>query len=434
MAKLPLEGIRVATIGVVWAGPFAGQLLADWGAEVICVESLHHFAILTRGFPGIRPTKELVRSRKTWSTAYPDWDPGEKPWNRFPIFQAHARNKLSCTMDLRKAKGVELFKKLAAGCDIVIENNPPETMEKIGITYNTLKSVKPDIIMISMAGYGCTGPYRNYRALGANLDEAAGHTWLRRYRDMDPSSASRILFSDATAGAHAVFAVLAALRYRNRTGKGQFIDLSQVETLMPYLADAIMDYTMNRRIQDTMGNRHPFMAPHGCYRCKGEDRWIVIAINTQQEWRALCRIMEREDLEKDERFADALSRCRNQDDLDPLIGQWTVQNDAIELMNRLQKAGVAAGAVLDDRDAYMDPHLGDRGFFQEVTHPDVGTHLYPGIMWKASKTPNAIRTPPVCLGEHNEYVYKELLGVSDEEYAELEKAGHIGNEPAPGVS
>jgi crotonobetainyl-CoA:carnitine CoA-transferase CaiB-like acyl-CoA transferase len=433
MSRLPLEGIRVVDITVVWAGPFATQLLADWGAEVIRVENINHFTYLTRGFPGIRPTKEMVRANPTWITAYPDWDPGERPWNRFPIFQAHARNKLSCTMDIRRPKGRELFLKLVEKSDIFIENNPPETIEKLGITYESLKEVKPDIIMISMPGYGSTGPYRNFRALGVNLDDAGGHTWLRRYRDSDPSTASTILFSDATAGAHAAFAALAALRFRNRTGRGQFIDLAQVETLMPYLSEAIMDYTMNQRVQDTYGNRHPFMAPHGCYRCKGEDRWVVICVGSDDEWEALCKVLGKPDLSKDERFSDAISRYRNQDMIDQIIEDWTKDKDPYQVMFTLQNAGIAAGAVLDDRDALNDPHLNERGFFQELTHPDTGTHLYPGIMWKMSKTPNAIRTPPCCLGEHNEYVYKKILGISDEEYHELEKEGHIGTEPAPGV-
>ncbi|MFC1824289.1 CaiB/BaiF CoA transferase family protein [Thermodesulfobacteriota bacterium] len=434
MSKLPLEGIRVAAVTVVWAGPFATQLLADWGAEVIRVETLHHFTPPTRGFPTIRPSKEMVRSRPTWNTAYPDWDPGEKPWNRYAIFQAHARNKLSCTMDLRQPKGKELFKRLVAKSDIVVENNPPETIEKLGITYEALKEVKPDIIMASMPSFGSTGPYKNYRGLGVNLDAAAGHTWLRRYRNMDPSSAPISLYNDSTAGVHAAFALLAALRYRNRTGKGQWIDLAQVETLMPYLAEAIMDYTMNQRVQDTFGNRHPYMAPHGCYRCRGEDRWVVIAVNSDEGWKSLCRVMKKPELAKDERFADSLSRLRHQDELDELIEAWTREQDHKEIMISLQREGVAAGAVLDDRDAFNDPHLKERGFFQELTHPDAGTHLYPGIMWKMSKTPNEIRTPPCCLGEHNEYVYKEILGISDEEYTQLEKAGHIGTEPAPGVN
>jgi crotonobetainyl-CoA:carnitine CoA-transferase CaiB-like acyl-CoA transferase len=202
---------------------------------------------------------------------------------------------------------------------------------------------------------------------------------------------------------------------------------------MPFLAEAILDYTMNGRVANSMGNRHPYMAPHGCYRCHGEDRWITIAVETDEEWQALCKVMEKPDLARDERFADTTKRHRHQDELDPIIEQWTSQHDHYALMFALQKEGVAAGAVLDSRDAYSDPHLMDRRFFQQVTHPDAGTHLYPGLIWKASETPNGIRTPPVCLGEHNEYVYKELLGVSDMEYAELEREGHIGTAPAPGA-
>jgi crotonobetainyl-CoA:carnitine CoA-transferase CaiB-like acyl-CoA transferase len=433
MAKLPLEGIRVVAISVVWAGPFCTQLLADWGAEVIRVESLRHFTFLTRGFPMIRPSKEMILARPAWTTCYEKWDPGERPWNRYAIFQAHARNKLSCTMDLLQPKGLEMFKKLIAQSDVFVQNNPTDTIEKMGITYEELVKVKPDLIMTSMPGYGCTGPYKYYRAVGSNLDEAAGHTWLRRYRDTDPSQASMILFSDATSGAHAAFAVLAALRYRNRTGKGQHIDLGQTETLMPYLAEATLDYVMNGRVTDTLGNRHPSMAPHGCYPCRGEDRWITIAVATDDEWQALCRVMGKPELASDERFTDGLSRHRHQDALDEIIAAWTKEHDNYALMLALQQEGVAAGAVQDDRDAYNDPHLRERGFFQQVTHPDTGTHQYPGIMWKASATPNAIRTPPVTLGEHNEYVYKKLLGVSDDDYAELEKEGHIGTEPAPGA-
>jgi len=431
MAKLPLEGIRVIAVTVVWAGPFCTSLLADWGAEVIRVESLHHFTFLTRGFPMIRPTKEMIAARPHWTTCYPNWNPTNKPWNCYAVFNAHARNKKSCTMDLRKPEGVELFKRLIARSDVFVENNPPDTIEKLGIGYEVLREVNPKLIMISMPGYGSTGPYRNYRALGANLDESGGHTWLRRYRDTDPSSASMILFSDATSGAHAAFAVLSALRYRRRTGKGQFIDLGQTETLMPYLAEATLDYTMNGRVADTLGNRHPAMAPHGCFKCRGEDRWVTIAVATDAQWQALCRVMGMPELAADPRFADTLSRHKHQDELEPIIEAWTSEHDNFALMLTLQKEGITAGAVLDDRDAYNDPHLKERGFFQQVTHPDAGTHLYPGLLWKASRTPNAIRTPPVCLGEHNEYVYKELLGVSDAEYAELEKSGHIGNEPAP---
>jgi len=431
MAKLPLEGIRVITISVVYAGPFTTQLLADWGAEVIRIESLRHFTSLTRG-PVIRPTKASVQAmRLIWTWYYAGNDPGERPWNRYPIFQSHARNKLSCTMDLRKPRGQELFKELVKVSDIVVENNATGTMEKLGLDYEALRAVKPDIIMLRMPGLGLTGPNRNYRTYGSMVDGIVGHHWLRRYPDMDPSKTSGIVYSDGTAGVHGAFACLMALRHRRRTGKGQCIELAQAETLIPYLGDAILDYSMNRRGHDSIGNRHRWAAPHGCYRCLGDDRWICISIFDDEQWRGLCRAMGEPAWVQDPQFADAFNRSRNQDELDRRVEEWTRGRDHYELMHTLQKEGVPAGPVMDDRDAYSDPHLKERHYFEQLSHPDCGTHLYPGLAWKASKTPNALRTAPCCLGEHNDYVYRQLLGLSATEYDELTKEGHIGTEPTP---
>jgi len=430
MAKLPLEGIRVVTISVVYAGPFVTQLLADWGAEVIRVESLHHFTSLTRG-PVVRPSEASVQAmRLIWTWYYAEADPRERPWNRYCIFQAHARNKLSCTMDLRQPKGQEMFKRLVEASDIVVENNAAGTMEKLGLDYKGLRAVKPDIIMLRMPGLGLTGPYNSYRTYGSMVDEIVGHHWLRRYPDMDPSMTTGVVYSDGSAGVHGAFACLMALRHRNRTGNGQVIELAQAETLIPYLGDAFLDYTMNGRVQSSIGNRHRWAAPHGCYRCRGDDRWVCIAVFNEEEWQGLCRALGNPAWAKDPRFADALSRHHNQDELDRHLEEWTREHDHYAIMYALQKEGVPAGPVIDDRDAFNDPHLRDRGSFQQLTHPDCGTHLYPGLAWKASKTPNSIRTPPCCLGEHNDYVYREVLGVSPAEYEELVREGHVGQEPA----
>ena len=398
---------------------------------MIRVESLHHFTNLTRG-PVLRPTKAQVQAmRKVWTWYYADTDPGQRPWNRYPLFHSHARNKLSCTMDLRQPKGLEMFKRLVSVSDVVVENNAAGAMEKLGITYDMLREVKPDIIMLRMPGLGLTGPYSGFRTYGSMVDEIVGHQWLRGYPDMDPSMTTGVVYSDGSAGVHGAFAALIALRHRNRTGKGQLIELAQAETIIPYLGDAILDYTMNGRVQRSLGNRHRSAAPHGCYRCRGDDRWVCIAVFTEEQWQGLRRAMGEPEWTKDPRFADTLSRYRNQDDLDQLLEEWTGEHDHYAIMYALQKEGVPAGPVIDDRDAFNDPHLEERGFFQELTHPDAGTHLYPGIAWKASRTPNAIRSHPCCLGEHNEYVYKQVLGVSDADYAELEREGHIGDEPAP---
>jgi len=434
MVRLPLEGIRVVDITVIYAGPFATVNLADWGAEVIRVESIKHFQVLTRG--GIaRPPQEIVSNptRTGGLATYCGRDVSFRPWNRWTLFNAHARNKLGCTMDLTQPRGKQLFKRLIAVSDVFLESNAPHVVENLGLTYDVLREVNPRLIMLSMPGFGSTGPNKYYRALGVHQEAFIGHTYLRGYPDSDPSTTTTLYHADEASGATAALAVLMALHYRNRTGKGQYIDLAQAEATMPHLGEAIMDYTMNRRVQGSRGNRMPGAAPCGCYRCQGEDRWINITITTDEEWEGLCRAMGNPPWCRQERFADSLSRDRNQDDLDRLIQEWTMQHNHYDLMPRLQKEGVPAGPVIFEDDAYTDPHLRERGFFQEVTHEECGTHLYPTFGFRMSETPNRIRRPPVRLGEHNEYVYKELLKVSDEEYHQLEREGHIGMDYAPEV-
>jgi len=434
MAKLPLQGIRVVDITVIWAGPFATLHLADWGAEVIRVESVKHFQVLTRG-GNARPPQELVSNptRTGGLGTYCNRDVSFRPWNRFTLFNAHARNKLGCTMDLAQPKGKELFKRLIQESDVFLESNAPHVMENLGLTYDVLKEVNPKLIMISMAGFGHYGPCKYYRALGAHQEGFIGHTFLRGYPDSDPSTTSTLYHADEAAGTHAAFAVLLALHYRNRTGKGQFIDMAQAEATMPHLGEAIMDYTMNRRVQTSTGNRLPGTAPCGCYRCRGEDRWINITVSSDGEWAGLCRAMGNPQWTNEERFSDSLSRDKHQDELDRFIEEWTVTQNHYDLMYRLQREGVPAGPVIFEDDAYADPHLKERGFFEELTHEECGTHLYPGLGWRMSQTPNKLRLPPVRLGEHNEYVYKQILKVPDEEYLELEKEGHIGMDYVPEI-
>ena len=433
-AKLPLEGIRVVDITVIYAGPFATMNLADWGAEVIRVESLKHFQVLTRGGTAHPPQDIVSNPTRTGGLAtYCGRDVSFRPWNRWTLFNAHARNKLGCTMDLTRPGGKELFKRLIAMSDVFLESNAPHVVENFGLTYDVLKEVNPKLIMLSMPGFGSSGPYKYYRALGVHQEGFIGHTYLRGYPDSDPSTTSTLYHADEASGASAALAVLMALHYRNRTGKGQYIDMSQAEATMPHLGEAIMDYSMNRYVQSSVGNRLPGAAPCGCYRCQGEDRWINITVTSDEEWQGLCRVMGNPEWTRDERFTDSLSRDRNQDDMDTLIEEWTGQNNHYDLMFRLQKEGVPAGPVIFEDDAYTDPHLEERNFFQEVTHEECGTHMYPTFGFRMSRTPNSIRRPPVRLGEHNEYVYKELLKVSDEEYHQLEEEGHIGMDYAPEI-
>ena len=275
--------------GVVWAGPYCAAFLAGMGAEVIKIESIKKFIPMTRGqIP--RPTGEDLRSLPTSVGATPDRLPGKRPWNRIPLFNAHASNKLGMTVDLLQPKGKKALMDLIAISDVIVENNPTETMEKLGISYEEIRKTNPGLIMCRMPAYANEGPYQNHRSFGFHIEGVVGHTLLRGYSDMDPSAVTSVLMGDAASGTQGAFAVLSALHHRRRTGKGQLIELSQAENLIPFMGEAFMDYTMNGRNQSTLGNRHP-VAIQGCYPCLGEDRWVTITIAGDDDWRGLCQAM-----------------------------------------------------------------------------------------------------------------------------------------------
>ncbi len=425
MSNLPLEGVRVLDIAIVWAGPYCTSFLADLGAEVIRIESTKTFPPPPTRGARARPSESLLRNTALYLGGLPGRVPGERPWNRTPLFNAHARNKLSMTVDLLQPSGMEIFERLVEISDVLVENNPTRTMERLGISYDRLKELNPRIIMLRMPAYGNSGPYKNYRGFGLHMESVVGHTLLRGYADMDASSVTPVLVSDAAGGTHGAFAVLAALHHRERTGEGQLIELPQAESFVPLLGGYFMDYSMNRRNGATRGNRHPH-AIQGCYPCKGEDRWVVITMYDDRDWQAFRGALGDPGWAGEEIFASHTGRLGYQDELDRRIGEWTRRHDHYEVMRVLQDAGVAAGAVMDQADAYADPHLRERGFFEEAHQQDTGTHLYPGAPYKMSGVPIRIRRGPVRMGEDNEYVYKSLLNVSDDEYRRLEEEGHIG--------
>ena len=234
--------------------------------------------------------------------------------------------------------------------------------------------------------------------------------------------------SDACSGATAAFAVLSALYHRSRTGEGQFIDMSQSETLIPHLGEAMMDYTMNQRNQGPMGNRSLYRTPQGCYKCKGDDKWVNISIGSDEEWEKFCTILGNPLWTRDEKFSDILSRSKNCDELDGFIEEWTQECDPYEIMHLLQRESIPCGPVMSEEDALSDPHLKERDFFLELSHPEAGTHSHPGFIWKMSQTPPVAGRPAPCLGEHNDYVYRVLLGKSEEEIRQLTEEGHIGTD------
>lgn len=438
--RLPLEGVRVVDMCVVWAGTFATLLLADLGAEVIKVENPYVLPPMTRGTRA-RPSKELAAAMPAAAGGYPNNDPGPRPWNYNPTFVSLYRNKKSFTVDWRTDEGRELVGRLVAKSDAVVENNATETLEKLGVTYDWLRQWRDDIIMVRMAAYGSSGPYAQARALGVHLESVMGHTLLRGYRDLDPTASSPIFSGDYVAGAQSALAVMMAIWHRDRTGQGQLVELAQSENASGMLSQAFMDYALNGRIAEAIGNRNIYgFAPQGVFPCAGgdpaevEDRWIAISITNDDEWRALCSAMGRPDWAADATLATNDGRRARQDELEAGIAAWTSDKDDYELFHALQAAGVPAAPVLEGSRAFDDPHVQARGVYQPLTMFDqVGTFRFIAPFYRMPETPITARQAPVAMGEHNDYVYREVIGVSDAEYERLKSRGHISMDFDPSI-
>lgn len=424
---LPLEGVRILDLTVVWAGPYATMHLADWGAEIIRIESLHHFASFTRGTVA-HPSQGMVDTSAGSGMGYPDDLAGERPWNRSAVFNHHARNKRSMTLDLTKPEGQEVLDRLVAVSDGLIENNLPPNVEELGITWERLSRVNPRFVLLRIPGFGVDGPYRDYRTFGNHMESIAGHPVIRAYPDLGLEYAPASVPADAASGVGSALAFTLGLRQRDRTGSGVYIELATAENYVPFLSEFVLDYSMNGRVWQQMGNDHWWLAPHGAYPTHGTDRWVTISCRHDDDWTALCGVMGREDLRTDPRFAGMAARHDNRRALDEEIAAWTRPRDARWLVERLQAAGVPAGIVLHESELLHDPHLRERGYWQAVDNPDAGTQLQVGTLWQASDTPHPAPRHAPLLGEDNEYVYRDILGFSDAEYRRFVEEGHIGME------
>ncbi len=412
----PLKGVRVIEVCDIWVGPGVGTMLAELGADVIKLESIQRRTI-SRGLAApVQP-----------NPLYPDSVPGDRPWNRNCHFNYHNHDKFGITLDLSRPKGVQVYLELIKTCDVVIENFYSTMMDKLGIHYESLKAVRPDLIMLSMPPYGSTGPYRDHVTYGWLIDSVCGHASLRGYPGTDLGDTQAAFLQDPAGISMGAFAVITALHNRARTGKGQHVEMAQMEAFIPRIGEYLLDYSMNGRAARRVGNRHPSMAPHGAYRCRGNDRWITIAVASDDEWRALCGAIGHPELA--ERYTDPTVRWQRQQEIDPLIANWTAERTDYEAMHTLQHAGVAAGVVMDIAQLYDDPQMAHRGVFQELTHADAGAHRYYGAPWKLSKSDCRIRRPANLLGEDNGYVYGEVLGFSTETMKQLEEEAYIGDTP-----
>ena len=425
---LPLEGIRVLDLGVVLAGTYGTMMLGDLGAEVIRVESTKHFVSMTRGHSA-RPSKELVARFPPISGGYPDRDPGERPWNRFPWFNQTARNKLGATIDLRTEIGRAAFLKLVATADVLVTNQSHGTLERLGVGWEVCREVNPLLVYVDATSFGATGPLRAWRGFGTQMEAFAGHELLRTYRDLDVDKNTWAVTADSAGALAIALAAQAGVYARRHTGRGQYVDISITENFLGLIGAAVLDYTTTGRIQPPLGNRD-YTAVQGCYRCAGDDRWLVLTIRDDDDWAGVLRATG---WEAEERLATVESRYAHHDELDDRLTAWASRLSREEAVDRLRAQGVPAGPVLDDADAYADPHLAERGFFWEITQAETGTYLYPGAPYKFRNVTLDARLPAVRLGEHNEYVWRELVGLSDEEYAELEADGQISMEYAPEV-
>ena len=389
--KQALDGIRVADFSWVWAGPACTKYLATMGAEVIRIES----------------RSSVDTARKTAS-----------------LFTTLNYNKKSCTLNLKTAHGIRLAKELVAASDVVVENFLPGLAERLGLGYEALCKVKPDIIMMSSSAMGRGGPLSHYSAYGDIIFSYAGHAYLTNYPERSPRSLAGY-WGDLLTGMTLAFGVLAALHHRERTGKGLHIDLSMVESTLSLLPEPIMDYLANRRIATPKGNEDEMGAPHGCYPCLGNDQWIAIAVFTDGEWAALCNVMGRSELLKDHRFSSQGDRWQHRRALDSIVTEWTRKHSADELFHTLQRAGVSAGPSYGIAELIHDQNLVERGFFVEVQSAEMGDHLVTGLPWKLEgQAPRTYRSAP-SLGQDNDYVFQKLLGLTPQEQKALEEQGVI---------
>jgi benzylsuccinate CoA-transferase BbsF subunit len=408
-----LAGYRILDFGTAFASPMAAHLLADMGAEVIKIES--HSRL-----DGLRLGRPIVGEDIAGG------DRGEWPEYQ-PVFHGLNRSKLGITVNIKHAEGVALLKRLIRMSDVVINNFAPGVMDRAGLGYEALRVEKSDLIYVSLPAAGASGPLRDIVTYAPVIAALAGISSLVGYSSAreDFVGTLQVAFCDAVGALHAVVAVLAALRHRLSTGEGQAIEIAQWEATASMLGEGFLDYLMNGRVQGPVGNAHPTMVPHDNYRCAGDDAWVAIAVRSEDEWRAFCRATGHPEWADDPYFADAYLRRQHRPELDALISAWTAQHTPDEVMEKLQAVGVAAMPVMNLEDQFRNPHLRAREIHLESEHPKVGLEFLHGIPWRLSATPGRISRPAPLLGEHNQYVFGDLLGLPKVEIQRLMEAGAL---------
>lgn len=402
-APLPLQGIRVADFGQVIAAPVTAQMLGWLGAEVILIETESRF------------------TTRIW----PPFADGEFGINRSGGFNLVNSNKLSCSLDLRSSDARELAKSIISVSDVLVENYATGVMENLGLGYDEVKKLRPDIIYMSLGAFGRSGAFKNLTGFHSVINLFSGLAAVTGY----PGSHPRImggLIPDAFAGCYGVLAVLESLYHRSRTGEGQFVEVSMTEALTGMIPEAVMEYSLTGKEQPRTGNRNGRKAPHNVFRCLGEEKWVAVSAETDAQFRALAQATGNPGWADDARFATSVARLENQDALETLVQQWTAGKEVSEAVAILQDAGVPAAPVSDTAEVLADPHLTERGFVAHVEHPAAGARPVLSLPWTTDGRRVDDLRPAPTFGQHNQWVLKELLQVPNREYERLVASGAIG--------
>src|SRR6516165_10147475 len=405
----PLRGIRVLDLTTFWAGPLPCAIIADLGAEVIKIEAIQRLdPFRAYGAPASAPAEQAYE----WS----------------PLFNSANRNKLGVTLNLTSDDGKKLFKRLVAMSDAVVENYSPRVLPQFGLDYGVLKEIKPSIVLASISGFGNTGPWRDYVSFAAIGEALSGISSLTGYTG-EGVLLNGVGVSDAFTGLTAAFAILGAIHQAREGERGCHIDVSQLESSIPFISDAFMDLSLNGRIWTRGTNPDPARAPHGSFPARGEDAWITISVGSEAQWQGLIKVMQHPQWAVEERFSTPLVRYRNREELHRLLSAWTRTRDKEDLTRELQKHQVPAAPVRTPAEQLEDPQLKATGFFQYVEHKYAGRHPYPSFAVRFAADYPAIRRVGPMLGEDNRYVLAELLGLEDGEIVRLQESGIVGNQP-----
>jgi benzylsuccinate CoA-transferase BbsF subunit len=394
--------LKIVAFSWAMVGPLTLKFFADYGATVIRVET----------------SKRPCATRTS-----PPFKDGKPGFNRSGYFNHFSGNMMSLSLNMGHPLALDVVKELVAQADVVTENFMPGVMDRWGLGYEELKKIKPEIIMVRQNGFGLDGPYKNLAAFGMTLAAVVGIPNFIGWPDRGPLPIGVGAYTDCISPRFASAAVIAALDYRDKTGKGQLLDLSQFETALYFVLPGLLDAAVNGREPVRNGNACPFAVPHNVYPCKGKERWCTIAVFNDEQWVQLCKVIGEPEYIDDPRFNSLLHRKENEKEVDAFVERWTINLTPEEVMAQLQDAGVPAGVVKNAADIYSDPQLRHRNLFWPMDHSEMGTFTHLGASFELSKTRAQAYMPSPCLGEHNEYILTKILGKTDEEFLELLQEG-----------